>query len=641
MTGWMLGKPLVEMFMTGVSLAVAIVPEGLPAVVTITLALGVRAMVRRRALLRRLQAAETLGGATVICTDKTGTLTENKMAVQHIWQPGGALQVSGTGYAPEGNFQAAGNIIDVRQRQDTLDLLVTALYCNHARLQESDKGWQAIGEPTEAALIATAGKAGLSRQPDFHPRAEFSFNSERKRMTIVEHRPDGAIAHIKGAPEVILQRCTHLLDLSGRREMTSADRQAASTAYVGLANQGLRTLALASRVLPDDIRLTEDAVEQDLTLLGIVGIIDPPHKEVPAAIRLARAAGIRSIMITGDSAETGSAIARIIKMPVDRVVAGRELGDMDDLELRNVLSQDVLFARTAPADKLRIVKLLQDMGQVVAMTGDGVNDAPALKQANVGIAMGVHGTDVARSASDMVLTDDNFASIVNAVEEGRRQFDNIQKFVQYLLSSNAGEVIAIFLNILLGGPLIFLPVQILWMNLITDGMTAVALGVEPAEKNIMQRRPRSANEPILDRPGLYRILVLGTYIGLVTLFLFHYYLESTDPGRIAVAQTVAFTGIIVFEKMNVFNFRARYAPLSTIGLFSNPWVLLAWSATVLLQVAAVYLPFLQDALHTVPLGWTDWALIFGLAIPILAVSELYKYWHYRRYSLDDISAKPA
>jgi Ca2+-transporting ATPase len=641
LTGWFLGKPPIEMFMTGVSLAVAIVPEGLPAVVTITLALGVRAMVRRRALLRRLQAAETLGGATVICTDKTGTLTENKMAVQQIWLPSGTFQISGTGYAPDGEFRAGDKTIDAQQHEDLLGLLKTGLSCSHARIQEHNGDWQAIGEPTEAALVAAAAKAGLKREPLDCPRGEFSFNSARKRMTIVEHHDDGVVAHVKGAPEIILERCTQLRDTSGSRGMTEADRKAAVDAYLGMARQGLRTLALATRDLHDDIELSEDAVEQQLTLLGIVGIIDPPHDEVPAAIRLARAAGIRSIMITGDSAETGLAIAKIIGMPVNRIIAGPDMKNVDISELREVLKQDVLFARTAPDDKLRIVKSLQDMGQVVAMTGDGVNDAPALKQANVGIAMGVHGTDVARSASDMVLADDNFASIVGAVEEGRRQYDNIQKFVQYLLSSNTGEIVAIFLNILIGGPLIFLPVQILWMNLITDGVTAVALGVEPVEKNIMYRQPRSANEPILDRAGIYRIMMLGAYIGVVTLFLFHYYLDSTDPARIAIAQTVAFTGIIVFEKINVFNFRSRYMPISRIGLFSNPWILLAWSAMIILQICVVYIPFMQGAFHTNPIGWSDWALIFALAVPILAVPELYKYWHCRHESVADVSTNSA
>jgi Ca2+-transporting ATPase len=639
--GWMLGKPLIEMFMTGVSLAVAIVPEGLPAVVTITLALGVRAMVRHRALLRRLQAAETLGGATVICTDKTGTLTENKMTVQHIWLPSGTLRVSGTGYAPKGEFQASGKTIDVRQRQDLLDLLTTGLRCSHASIQERDSGWRAIGEPTEAALVAASDKAGLPQQSDSRPRTEFSFNSIRKRMTIVEHGSEGDTAHVKGAPEIILKRCTRLLELSGSRELTEADRKIATDAHIDLAKQGLRTLALARRDLPDDIELTEDAVEQDLTLLGIVGIIDPPHKEVPAAIRLAHAAGIRTIMITGDSPETGSAIARMVGMSVDRVVTGQQMTNISEPELRDVLKQDVLFARTSPDDKLRVVRSLQGMGEIVAMTGDGVNDAPALKQANVGIAMGLHGTDVARSASDMVLADDNFASIIGAVKQGRRQYDNIQKFVHYLLSSNIGEIVAIFLNIVMGGPLIFMPVQILWMNLVTDGMTAVALGVEPAERNIMYRQPRSASTPILGRSGMVRIMVLGMYIGLTTLFLFHHYLDSADPARVAVAQTVAFTGIIVFEKINVFNFRAKYMPLTKFGWFSNPWILLAWSATVLLQICAVYVPFMQAALHTNPLAWADWALIFALAVPILAVPELYKYWYYRRQSTDDLSAKTA
>jgi Ca2+-transporting ATPase len=638
LTGWLLGKSLIEMFMTGVSLAVAIVPEGLPAVVTITLAMGVRAMVRRRALLRRLQAAETLGDATVICTDKTGTLTENKMTVQHIWLPGGVFEVRGTGYSPVGDFRADNKTVDVPQHQDLLNLLETGLSCSHARIQEHNGDWQAIGEPTEAALVAVAAKAGLKREQADPPRSEFSFDSTRKRMTIIEHRPDGAVAHVKGAPEIILERCTRLLDSSASRKMTEADRKAATDAHIGLARQGLRTLALARRELHDDMELSQDAVEQQLTLLGIVGIIDPPHDEVPAAIKLARAAGIRSIMITGDSAETALAIAKIIGMNVERIVTGQEMKGMGLSELREILKQDVLFARTTPDDKLRIVRALQDDGQVVAMTGDGVNDAPALKQANVGIAMGRHGTDVARSASDMVLTDDNFASIVGAVEEGRRQYDNIKKFVQYLLSSNTGEIVAIFLNILIGGPLIFLPVQILWMNLITDGVTAVALGVEPAEKDIMYRQPRSAREPILDRLGVYRIMMLGAYIGVVTLFLFHHYLDSTDPGRILVAQTVAFTGIIVFEKVNVFNFRSRYLPLSRIGLLSNPWILLAWSAMIILQICVVYVPFMQRAFHTSPIGWADWVLIFGLAIPILAVPELYKYWHNRRQSVPGATA---
>jgi len=455
-------------------------------------------------------------------------------------------------------------------------------------------------------------------------------------MTVIEHLPEAFIAHVKGAPEVILERCSHISSHAGEREMTEADRQAAGAVYQALAEQGLRTLALARRSLPEGIVLDEEHIEQELTLLGIVGIIDPPHVEVPEAIRLARSAGIRVVMITGDAPATALSIARSIGLRAKRAISGPELEGMTDDRLRNILQQDVLFARTTPEHKLRIVSVLKETGQVVAMTGDGVNDAPALKKADIGIAMGLRGTDVAKGASDMILTDDNFASIIGAVEEGRRQYDNIQKFVRYLLSSNMGEVLAIFVNILLGGPLILLPVQILWMNLVTDGMTAVALGLEPAEKGIMQCPPRAAKEPILNRAGILMILLLGGYMGAATLWLFHHYLAGGRGEAALLAQTVAFTGIIVLEKMNVFNYRALRAPLSVIGFFSNPWVLLAWTFTIGLQVCAIYVPFLQKALHTVPLGLPDWGLVFLVALPIFIMAETYKWFrrqHTRRNSV--------
>ncbi len=633
LAGWLLGKPLMEMFLTGVSLAVAVVPEGLPAVVTITLALGVRAMVRRRALLRRLQAAETLGSATVICTDKTGTLTQNEMTARRIWLPAGEVEITGVGYDPAGHFEVDGEKIDYRRRFDLLTLLESGLLCNHARLEKDTSGWHQIGEPTEAALVVAAYKAWLSPPIEAHIVSEFSFNSERKRMTVVEQTETGRLAHVKGAPEVILQRSTRILDGAGERPLTDADRRAITDAYTGMAGRGLRTLAVARRPLPGDTPLTPDAVEEGLTFLGVVGIIDPPRPEVPEAIRIARQAGIRTIMITGDAAATALAIARRIGLDADHALTGADLKRTNDDALRTILQErDVLFARTTPENKLRIVTLLQQLGHVVGMTGDGVNDAPALKQADIGIAMGKRGTDVAKGAADMILTDDNFASIIGAVEEGRRQYDNIQKFVRYLLSSNTGEVLAILVNILLGGPLILLPVQILWMNLVTDGMTAVALGLEPAEKGVMQRPPRPVRQPILDRGGILMIALLGGYIGLSTLWLFHHYIREGTEAEILLAQTVAFTGIIVLEKLNVFNFRALREPMAVIGLFSNPWVLIAWSLTIALQVCAVYVPFLQSALHTVPLGWADWGLIFAVAVPIFALTELYKGWYRKRHS---------
>jgi Ca2+-transporting ATPase len=631
-SGWLLGKPLLEMFLTGVSLAVAVVPEGLPAVVTITLALGIRSMVRRRALLRRLQAAETLGAATVICTDKTGTLTQNEMTVQRIWVPSGEITVTGIGYDPAGHFEREGKKIDYHKRQDLLALLDSGLRCNHAHIQKDEKGWHEIGEPTEAALVVAAYKAWLHREEPRHTISEFSFNSRRKRMTVIEHRPEGLIAHVKGAPEVIIDRCTSIVDGPEEREMTGADREAASEAYQKLAEQGLRTLAIARRTLNEGITHDDEDVEQNLTLLGIVGIIDPPRTEVPDAIRLAGSAGIKVIMITGDAAATAAAISGRVGLSVQRAVTGSELDNTDDAGLHEILKQDILFARTTPEHKLRVVTLLQERGEIVGMTGDGVNDAPALKKADIGIAMGLRGTDVAKGAADMILTDDNFASIIGAVEEGRRQYDNIQKFVCYLLSSNTGEVVAIFINILLGGPLILLPVQILWMNLITDGMTAVALGVEPPEKGIMHRRPRAARGHILDPTGVAMILILGGYIGFGTLWLFHHYLIMGHENAVATAQTAAFTGIILLEKMNVFNFRALREPLSVIGVFTNPWVLGAWTVTVGLQICVVYAPFLHNALHTVPLRLTDWGILFAAAAPVFVVTETYKWLRWRMRS---------
>ncbi|SNZ06426.1 Ca2+-transporting ATPase [Persephonella hydrogeniphila] len=627
--GWIAGKPLLEMFMTGVSLAVAVVPEGLPAVVTITLALGVKAMVRRKVLLRRLQAAEALGSAQVICTDKTGTLTKNEMTVRKIWLPCCEIEATGYGYDPAGHFEIKGKKIDYHKYPDLLELLKTGMICNHAKLIHDEKGWHIQGEPTEAALIVAAYKAWLS-VPDLRHYTEFSFNSIRKRMTVIVDEDGKKVAYTKGAPEVIIERCSKILENGKERPLTEEDKQRFIKAYKQMAENGLRTLALAKRVLPENIKLTEDEVEKDLTLLGVVGMIDPPRPEVPPAIELAKKAGIKVIMITGDAPETALAIAKKIGLPAKKAVLGEDLKSMSDKELKELLKEDVIFARTTPENKLRIVTVLQKEGLIVGMTGDGVNDAPALKKADIGIAMGLRGTDVAKEAADVILLDDNFASIIGGVEEGRRQYDNIQKFVRYLLSSNTGEVTAIFLNVIVGGPLILLPVQILWMNLITDGMTAVALGVEPAEKGIMERPPRSPKEHILDWKGIAMIVFLGSYIGLATLWLFHHYLEKGGAEAVATAQTVAFTGIIILEKMNVFNFRSLVAPMKVIGFLSNPWLLLAWTVTVGSQVAAVYVPFLQDALHTVPLKLEDWALIFAVAVPIFLVVELYKILRWRK-----------
>jgi len=627
--GVALGHDLATMFLTGVSLAVAAVPEGLPAVVTLTLALGVRAMVRRRALLRRLPAAETLGAATVICTDKTGTLTQSAMTVQRIWTRAHVFDVTGVGYEPAGRFEVAGAPIDVHEHADLEALLTSAVHCNHARVHRTGEDWQVVGEATEGALVTAALKAGL---PGEHGtlESEFPFDSGRKRMTVIERDRGTCTAHVKGAPEVLLERCTRILDGDAERALTDADRRDVEAAYAALARLGLRTLALARRAFGDTCPTDPEHAERDLTLLGIVGMMDPPRAEVPPAIAAARRAGIRVIMITGDAAITAQAVAAQVGLPVDTVMTGRDLEALDDTALSDVLAGDVLFARTTPEHKLRIVHLLQARGEVVGMTGDGVNDAPALKRADIGIAMGVRGTDVARGASDMVLMDDNFASIIGAVEEGRRQYANIRNFVRYLLSSNSGEVLAIFVALLIGGPLILLPVQLLWINLVTDGLSAVALGLEPSHAGTMDRPPRRKDEAILSGAGLAHVLALGTWIGAVTLLLFRLHFDAGDPASLATAQTMAFTAIVVAEKINVFNFRSLSAPLTSIGLFTNPWLLAAVLLSLALQALAVYAPFMQRALHTVPLAPLDWVWMVLAAAPIFLVPEAVKLLRARR-----------
>ncbi len=626
--GVLLGRPPLEMFMTGVALAVAVVPEGLPAVVTITLALGIRAMARERALLRQLHAAETLGAATVICTDKTGTLTENQMTAVRVWLGAGELGVTGSGYAPAGDFRDGETPVDPRRRADLMRLCESALYCNHAEISQSASGWALSGEPTEGALVVLAMKAGLAPPERRSRAAEFPFSSERRRMTVVEEAGGTRIAHTKGAPETLLSICERWrvgddvlpLDETARRRIAEAGTR--------LADDGLRVLAVARRELPPD---ADDAgqVESDMVFLGMVAMLDPPRPEVPDALAHCRRAGVGVVVITGDAPATALAVCRKLGLEPPGAVTGTELERLPDVELERRLDEGWVFARTSPQHKIRIVGLLQARGEVVAMTGDGVNDAPALQKADIGIAMGIRGTDVARGAAEMVLADDNFASIVAAIREGRRQFDNICKFVRYLLSSNAGEVIAILANVLLGGPLILLPVQILWMNLVTDGLVALALGEEPAERDLMDRPPRSAGQRIMDRGSVALVIALGGYIGLATLWLFHHYLADRPEG-LAYAQTMAFTGIIVFEKINVLNFRSLRQPLTRHGLVGNPWILTALALALALQLAAVYWPPLQRALHTVPLAAADWLVIAALGLPVLLAMETLKYLRCRR-----------
>ncbi|MCM2343664.1 MAG: cation-transporting P-type ATPase [Alphaproteobacteria bacterium] len=615
--GWAVGHDLVAMAMTGISLAVAAIPEGLPAVVTITLALGMGAMARKKALLRHLQAAETLGAVSVICTDKTGTLTRNEMTVQAIWVAEGLFQVTGAGYKPQGEFLLKDRPCNPPLYPGLIQLLDTGRTCNHARIEQGEKGWHALGAPTEAALLVAAAKAGLQTPRPLTIIAEYSFNSTRKRMSVVEQNTDHLIVHSKGAPEVILPLCRYILEGGVAVELTPERRVAVEQIYTDMACRGLRTLALAHRVLPLTASLSEDAAERDMVFLGVVGVIDPPRPEVHAALMKARSAGIRIIMITGDSPDTALAVARQIGLSAAKAITGDMLRQLVDDELTTLLGDDILFARTVPEDKYRIIKLLQASGQLVAMTGDGVNDAPALKQADIGIAMGIRGTDVAKGAADIVLVDDNFATIVAAIEEGRRQYTNISKFVRFLVSHSVGEVSAVFLNILTAGPLILLPLQILWINLATDSVTALALSIEKAERDIMREGPRRLGAALIDRGNFLFLVMCGLYIGVATLILFHMYLEQSYER----ANSVAFTSIVVTAQVLVFNFRHLHGPVAAIGWLSNPWIILAVTAMMVIQAAALYLPPLNQILHTVPLSAQDWLIIVAVAAPLFIVPE--------------------
>ncbi len=614
--GLLVGRPMFEMFMTGLSLAVAMVPEGLPAVVTVTLALGAGAMARRKALVRRLQAVETLGAASTICTDKTGTLTENQMTATRVWTADQVFEATGTGYDPAGHIETDGRRVRATDSALLQRLLDTALICSHATLNHTGQAWQMIGTPTEGALVTLAYKGWADLPGDGMRIAEAPFSSERKRMSVLARSQDGYCLHVKGASEVLLPLCTRIAGIDGDQAITAAHVTAVQTAMDEMAADGQRVIALAQRTARD----ASDLDESDLTFLALVALIDPPRPEVAGAIDLARSAGIRVVMITGDNPLTAGAIAAQIGLDSPTQILGDDLEQMDDAALQEALTGDVLFARTKPKHKIRIVGALQALNQIVAMTGDGVNDAPALKRADIGIAMGIRGTDVSKSAADLILLDDNFSTIVGAIAEGRRQYDNVRKFVRYLLCSNMGEVIAIVVNLLLGGPLIFLATQILWMNLITDSVTAVALGLEKSEPNQMQEPPRAPDEPIIGWNGAALIALFGLYTGTASLWIF-YTLLPLGP---ELARTAAFTGMVVFEKFSVLAFRSLRHPNWSIGWFGNPFLLIAMTASLGLQVCAVYWGPLQTMLKTVPLGLEHWITIILLGLPLIIIPEIVK-----------------
>ncbi|HEX7045353.1 MAG TPA: cation-translocating P-type ATPase [Burkholderiales bacterium] len=640
---------LFDVLMLGVALAVAAVPEGLPAVVTAVLALGVQRMAKRNAIVRRLAAVETLGSADVIASDKTGTLTRNEMTVRVVVTASGRAEFSGTGYAPEGEVRRAdGGALDAAQRTELRRALAVGDRANNAVLIERDGRWSVEGDPTEGALLVAARKAGLTDEAldaRFRRIGEVPFSSERKLMSAVytdaEHG-ERVLVFTKGAPDVLLARCTHELVGGGLRPLTEARRAEILRANEALAAEALRTLAVASRALPanafkDDN--VDEHVEEELAFAGLIGMLDPPRAEAKEAVARAKAAGIRPLMITGDHPVTASVIAAELGIASDgRAITGAELERMSEAERARVVREVAVYARVNPEHKLEIVEALRQSGAIVAMTGDGVNDAPALRRADIGVAMGIAGTDVSKEAGDIVLADDNFATIVAAVEEGRAIFANIRKFLRYLLSSNIGEVMTMFFGVLLadviglaaGAPgtlvLPLLATHILWVNLVTDGLPALALGVDPADPAAMTRPPRPRGEGVITGRMWAGIVYVGVVFAAGTLLV----LDASLPGGliegtgdIAYAQTMAFNTLVLFSLFNVFN--ARSDEESALArLLSNGWLWGAVAVSLLLQAAVIYVPFLQRAFSTVSLGPADWLACAAVASAVLWLRELSK-----------------
>ncbi len=625
--GLLRGGKALDMFLTSVSLAVAAIPEGLPAVVTIALALGVQRMIRRHVLIRKLPSVETLGCATVICSDKTGTLTRNEMTVRAVATLSAAYQVEGAGYEPRGEFRRDGAPVRPEDQPELLACLDAAVLCNGAELVQSDGAYRIVGDPTEGALLTAAVKAGRGKEAleAANPFVEeIPFDSERKRMTIVRSDPDRTrfAAYVKGAPDVLLACCTRVREGSVDRPLTGEDTARILEMNGGLSDRALRVLAVAVRRFdrePD--RFHAALIETELTFLGLMAMIDPPREEAMTAIAKCRTSGIRTVMITGDHKNTAVAVARELGFFGEGALAltGAELDRLDDAAFEAEVDKVAVYARVSPEHKLRVVRAWRRRGDVVAMTGDGVNDAPAVKEADIGVAMGITGTDVTKEVSDMVITDDNFASIVAAVEEGRGIYDNIKKFIHYLLSCNSGEILVMFVAALVGLPVPLLPVQILWVNIVTDGLPALALGMDPVDRNIMSRPPRAKDEPVVT-PGRARlILAQGVFIALCTLSAYLFVLLVEKEG-IVRARTAALFAMTASELFHALNCRSQRESLFKIGFFGNMKLIAACGTSLLLQVIINFVPFTQRIFRVEALSLIDMAVLLVISsLPVWAM----------------------
>lgn len=618
--GILKGLGAIDMFITGVSLAVAAIPEGLPAVVTITLALGLQKMAKKNAIVRRLPAVETLGSTTVICSDKTGTLTKNEMVVRQIYADGKSIKVTGEGYKPLGEFYVGNKMLDLKRSSGLGQLLKICVLCNDAKLEDSG----VIGDPTEGALLVVAEKGGLKLDETyekFRTVYELPFESDRKRMTTINKVGTKNVAHMKGAVESVLRICDRIYENGKVKKLSEKEKKEILKKNEDMARDALRVLAFSYKEVDSKSHYTINETERNMIFVGLAGMIDPPRPEVKDAIRKCKEAGISVKMITGDHRLTAIAVAREIGLAGkdDEALTGDEIEKMKDEELEKVVEKVDVFARVSPEHKLRIIKALNNRGHVTAVTGDGVNDAPALKEADIGVAMGITGTDVSKEASDMVLTDDNFASIVSAVESGRGIYQNIIEFVMYLLSCNTGEVLAVLAATLL---LPFLPltaIQILWVNLVTDGLPALALGIDPPEKDVMMVKPRRRNEPVITKRRLFMIIFIGVLIAIEVLLAF---LSVGFDDRLR-ATTVAFTTLVMLEMVIAFSSKSE-RPIFERGIFDNKFLVGAVASSIVLQLAVVYIPQLNPIFDTVPLALGDWLGIISLSLLMFSLIELVK-----------------
>lgn len=628
--GLLRGKSPTEMLIFSVAVAVSAIPEGLPAAISITLALGVRRMARRSAIVRRLPAVETLGSTNVICSDKTGTITRNEMTATHLWTFDGEYEVDGLGYEPEGDIHPPDSDENLK-RQDLPEavnkLLLAGVQANNSQLQKKDDVWGITGDPTEGAMLTVAAKVGID-QHDLQEKAsrldEIPFSSERKYMAVLaaSNNGDANILHVKGAPRRILAACSHAMIDGQRQELTDEQRQQIEEQQSTYSDQAMRVLAGACKEL-DSESASENEAESGLTFLGLWGLVDPPRDSSKDAIDRAQQAGIRVVMITGDNPETAAAIAREVGIgdTETKVLTGPELDDMSEEELSKRSREISVYARVSPSHKARIKDQLQDHGDVVAVTGDGVNDAPALKGANIGIAMGDSGTEVAKEAADMVLTDDNFATIMKAVEEGRVIFANLRRVIFFLLATSLGEVLTFTASLILGMPLPMTAIMVLWVNLVSDAPADIPLGIEPKNDDVMGDSPRDRDAPIVNTAAIWRLCLLGPITAIGTLTLFHF---ATQHHSLEYAQTVSFTTLAAFQWFLAMASRSERLSVFQIGLFTNRWLILGIFTAILFQLGVVYLPWGQTLFNTEAIELRDWLFILPVASTIWIADEIRK-----------------